>query len=429
MRRRDSAAAVAVPEECRPADTEVRPAAVGSVRLEEVALPATLLFVHGTGVRAEGYTATLRQIEQRAVRYELPVTVCGCFWGEAEGAHLAAGGRSIPDYAGTGGGEPTEDEKLVALWSVLYTDPWYELRLLRHAPTAGAPRFGEEPPAERLRRAVREFAPSAELEQELAAAGLTARFNDALGAIRAAAEFEQALLGAPPDALDHRRAIARALLAYALVEAEDAGEPAPSGAVRDALVLRLTDELHGHGMGVSDFLLRPVAGIAKRVATKRLTRKRGSITDAAAPASGDILRFLANGDGVRRYLRAAVADVATAGPVYLLAHSLGGIMCVDLLIREAIPGVAGLITIGSQAPFLYEIGALPGLTHPTPLPEHFPPWLNVYDPRDLLAYVGAGVWGGRVSDVKVDNGQPFPQSHSAYWSNEAVWSAIATLMT
>ena len=85
-----------------------------------------------------------------------------------------------------------------------------------------------------------------------------------------------------------------------------------------------------------------------------------------------------------------------------------------------------LVTVGSQAPFLYEIGALWSLTHDDPLPAHLPPWLNIYDTRDLLSYVGGRLFPGRVEDVEVNNGQPFPQSHSAYWTNPKVWDAIAS---
>jgi hypothetical protein len=55
-----------------------------------------------------------------------------------------------------------------------------------------------------------------------------------------------------------------------------------------------------------------------------------------------------------------------------------------------------------------------------------PNWLNVYDPRDLLSYVGAPLFPGRVEDVEVDNRQPFPPSHSAYWANPQVWDAIVS---
>ena len=91
---------------------------------------------------------------------------------------------------------------------------------------------------------------------------------------------------------------------------------------------------------------------------------------------------------------------------------------------EALPEVALLVTVGSQAPFLYEINALHSLRYGQPLPPHFPPWLNIYDLRDLLSYIGAGVFPNRTQDVLVDNRQPFPHSHSAYWTNDATWNAL-----
>ena len=110
----------------------------------------------------------------------------------------------------------------------------------------------------------------------------------------------------------------------------------------------------------------------------------------------------------------------------LLTHSLGGIAAVDLLAAQSLPSVRLLVTVGSQAPFLYEIGALWSLAHSDPLPAHVPAWLNIYDPRDLLSYVGAPLFPGRIEDVEVNNRQPFPQSHSAYWANPKVWDAIVS---
>lgn len=361
----------------------------------------------------------MRQVQ----RYGLPVAVHGCYWGEAEGARLRAAGSSIPGYGQTGGREPTDEDQILALWSMLYTDPWYELRLLRHMPVTGSAMFGQEPPAMRLRQFVQDFTPSAGLADILNEQGLSDHFREALAAVRRSPELDQAAATAPADSLEHRQAIARAIMAFSLNAAEASGQPAINGAARDVVLERLISEFHGYGMGVGEFLLRPVKGFAQNMVTRRLTRDRGSITDTAAPTAGDILRFLADGKGARAFITQAINDLRP-GPTYLVAHSLGGIMCVDLLARTPVEGVAGLVTIGSQSPFLYEIGALPGLLHPQPLPDHFPPWLNIYDRRDLLSYLGAGVFGNRVTDLSVDNGQPFPQSHSAYWGNPAVWAAI-----
>lgn len=333
-------------------------------------------------------------------------------------------GQSIPGYNESGGAASTVDDELIALWAVLYTDPWYELRVLRATAAPPAP-LGQEPPSVLLRRTVGEFTCSAELIAQLRATGLAAHFERALEALRAAPEFDAAAATAPSNPLEHRAAIARALVAHALVAAIEEDIPLPDGSVRDAIVDRLTDELHGYGLGLGDVVKRTLAGLAARGVTRKLRGDRGALTDAAAPASGDVLRFLANGDGARTFVREAVADAIGRGPMYLLAHSLGGILCADLLVREPLPAVAALITVGSQTPFLYEIGAFPSLEPPAQLPGHFPAWVNVYDRRDMLAYIGAGVFEGRVRDVEVDNGQPFPWSHTSYWSNRQVWAAVA----
>lgn len=87
-----------------------------------------------------------------------------------------------------------------------------------------------------------------------------------------------------------------------------------------------------------------------------------------------------------------------------------------------------MVTVGSQAPFFYEIDALASLSYGEPLPSYFPAWLNIYDGRDFLSYIGAGVFPGRVTDQRVDNGQPFPQAHSAYWRNDAVWQHVGRFL-
>ncbi|PAZ11407.1 hypothetical protein CLM62_36130, partial [Streptomyces sp. SA15] len=134
------------------------------------------------------------------------------------------------------------------------------------------------------------------------------------------------------------------------------------------------------------------------------------------------LRYLSRGEAVRADLRALVAGLEP--PVALVCHSLGGIIALDTLISAPLPQVRLLVTAGSQGPFLYESGSLPSLDHPAPLPPHVPDWLNLYDPHDLLSYLGADLFPGRVTDVAVDSRQPFPAAHSAYWTNPEVYRRI-----
>lgn len=394
----------------------------------------TLLFVHGTGVRETAYVSAIKLINQQAQDgCGRPIAVEGCFWGKSEGAKLSAGGASIPGYRDTGGTEPSEGDEVLALWSVLYTDAWYELRVLRNLPPVSfLP--GKEPPPVLLRRSTEKLAsPSQELLARLVDEGLEDFFKEAVEALLKASEFEKAIATAPHDPLEHRRAIARALVAHTLVAAEEAGRPPLTGAARDEIVLLLTTELRGYGMGIGEFLLRPVKGLALRTVTKKLVGDRGTYSDATAPMAGDILRYLANGESMRSFIRGFLSDL-DGGPIVLLGHSLGGIMCVDLLVEQALAEahtgaeITALVTVGSQAPLLYELGALPSLRPKEQLPDRFPQWLNIFDRRDLLSYVGAGVFDGRVTDIEVNNGQPFPQAHSAYWSNPQVWEAIKQVL-
>ena len=388
----------------------------------------SLLFVHGTGVRAEGFASTLQIVQKGCASVGLPVTTVGCYWGEAEGARLAKDGTSIPHYASTGGTEPTPAEEALALWAVLYLDPWYELRLLRHRRVVDAVPIGQEPPSITLRRSIDSFAPSQRLREEFATAGIIGFVDNALDALRGAHELDEAIRTAPPDPLEHRAAIARAFVAATLAASYDAGVPAVSGDTRDSLVAGVGAELRAEGLGLGSVLRRPLTGLARKWVTEKIAGDRGALSDAAAPMAGDVLRFLARGDGVREFVQRAIRDLAP-GPVYLLGHSLGGVICADILIRQEIPEVSALITVGSQTPFLYEIGALPSLSPPDALPQHMPKWLNIYDKRDFLSYVGGTVFDGAVDDVGVDNGQPFPQSHSAYWSNRETWAAISEILT
>ncbi|MNL54526.1 hypothetical protein D3C87_1778660 [compost metagenome] len=112
----------------------------------------------------------------------------------------------------------------------------------------------------------------------------------------------------------------------------------------------------------------------------------------------------------------------------IIAHSLGGIAAVDWLI-EAPSSLKYLITVGSQAGFFYEIDALVSLPAGAALPDHFPrKWLNIFDANDFLSYRAEPIFPGVAIDKQVENGQPFPDSHSAYWRNPIVWENISAFL-
>ncbi|BDI17783.1 hypothetical protein ANSO36C_35850 [Nostoc cf. commune SO-36] len=50
--------------------------------------------------------------------------------------------------------------------------------------------------------------------------------------------------------------------------------------------------------------------------------------------------------------------------------------------------------------------------------------MNIYDLRDILSYIGEGLFPNKIKDSKVDNGQPFPEAHGAYWNTPKTWDKI-----
>lgn len=387
----------------------------------------TAVFVHGTGVREPAFSRLFGRIQSELHSRRPELTVEPCYWGEAEGARLWHDGGSVPAYDATRGIVPEPEDEDLALWNLLYQDPLWELRVLAMVKSAGGELPpGQLPPGDRLDASVQALEPSQELAAALASAGLADTFGSARVEIATSLPYRQAVASASDSLGPLRVAVARAIVAEALAEqAEQDGVDipvVPDAAARDQVVQVLVDRLGGQERAVPGLIAAPVRGLALRLATARAQRRRGALTDATYPGAGDILLYQARGDRIRAFIANQVARAG--GPVVLLTHSLGGVAAVDLLASQPLPPVQLLITVGSQAPFLYEIGALWSLEHDDPLPTHMPAWLNIYDPRDLLSYVGGRLFPNRLEDVQVNNGQPFPQSHSAYWANPKVWDAI-----
>lgn len=391
-----------------------------------VLMQRSVVFVHGTGVRLESYNTTLDTVRTEFHRIRPAWEIRGCLWGEDQGARFAGGGGSVPGYTESGGGAKatTGQDAANAAWHMLYSDPGYELRLLglRETPRTGPARG--IPPTKRFLSAVQDYQPSDGLLDRLGRHGLRADFGTALRTVAASPELRDAAATIDANGYEHRHAVAKAVLAATISAAVARGVDAPDGIRRDALLAALSTELSGGSRALSGKVGQAVKNSALRAATRWTVDRRGRLSDGMLAKVGDILRYQARGDGIRELIRRTVEN--TPGDrITLLAHSLGGVACVDLLAMEGVDRVDQLITVGSQAGFLYECGALTAVEHPDALPAHFPSaWLNIHDPWDLLSYRASEVFKGRAHDVEVSNGQPFPYAHSAYWSNEKVWDAV-----
>jgi hypothetical protein len=377
----------------------------------------TILFVHGTGVRLKAYKRSVTGAKELAVAGGITATFVECAWGDPLGVEFE--GLSLPD-------PPTEeqlarDEEDFARWSFLFADPLFELDKLTIRDAGAA--VSKDPPGrmpgwEQLWNKVAAYEPSDELTLLLRRGELRTFWPHAWSNVVKQSPIPKlAFQRSAHELADAAGALARAVVAEIHVVATANGTPGPSRALREMLVARLLSDWDQQVYAKGTFL----ANLFKRVATRVLRAHRSHFSDMASLPIGDILLYQSRGHEVRSFLQRKIEKAAA--PVSVVAHSLGGIACVDLLALPNAPKVARLVTVGSQSPLLYEIGALASLKRPDPLPSSFPPWLNVYDRNDFLSYRANRLFP-TAEDFIADSGQPFPDAHSAYFSNEKVWKKI-----
>ncbi|MFE9424771.1 hypothetical protein ACFYNO_17565 [Kitasatospora sp. NPDC006697] len=387
-----------------------------------------VVFVHGTGVRAESYESSLALLRKGLDRIDRGIGLHPCYWGDAHGVRPGMSSRTVPGYRGKAALLPEDEE--VLRWGLLYVDPLCELRELgaEAGGRTGRRVLGDGSGPELERRAAQLAADlPAELAGLLGGAGAVERFRGAVSTVlagtRESADCRRALAGAGSDG-GCAQLLSSAVVAQFLTEHQAAGEPLPwTVAERDHAVLLVGQALGADTRGG----VKRLAGTAAMYVVNRLVGGwRDRITDGSASQVGDILHYAVRGAGLRTFIADRVSEVArTEGPVVLFAHSLGGIAAVDLLVGQDFPAVAHLITAGSQASQLYGMNALPGLEFGRPLPPHFPRWTNLYDRRDPLGFLAGQLFPGRVEDVEVTSGQPFLAAHSAYFGNPAVHRILA----
>ncbi|MEH1912813.1 hypothetical protein [Nostoc sp.] len=384
----------------------------------------TVIFVHGTGIREREYNETFQIIEQKIHAQRPDIKVAPCLWGVL-GAKFNDNRASVPLENATLALSQGEEDADIVLWGQLYRDCLYELRLLSLKPIESGNPFGEEP-GDVLQSRVASLTPTLELEAKLQEAGIAEVFEQAREAVIHSEPYQKALLTvSESDLSEYYAPIARAVVAQAMFISEQQEKFPPiltDAQLCDDVVELLTLGLGEAELGLGGWLLKPLVALAQHGGTSYVRGNRLELTDKISPMPGDILLYQTRGEKIRAFIQEQIAQAEP--PVVLIAHSLGGIACVDLLVQQQLSQVELLVTVGSQAPFLYEINALYSLEYGQLLPEHFPQWLNIYDLRDFLSYVGNKIFPGRIQDVPVDSRQPFPRSHGAYWTNAKTWEAI-----
>jgi hypothetical protein len=377
----------------------------------------SLLFVHGINVRGEAWFRGLELIAQKATKFLPGVEVSGCQWGDTLGAYLHRGGASIPDFEKTGEAEPAVEDASRGRWFLLSDNPLLELRILPDEGYIGVkpgieifaliPPLGNNPVV-------------LDLLKRCEVAGPWPAF---IADIASDPEWKLVVESITATAPAVCEKIARAITAAYQRRLRADGYPALGGAQRDQFKDALVNPLGGPPLGIGDWLLERLTSFG--------AHRRGKLSDSTTPSAGDVIRYQSRGEEIRKFI---AARVKTTSATVILAHSLGGIACVDWLASTAYqedgPKIDHLITVGSQAPYFYEIDALVSRPYGAGLPDSFPKkWLNIYDRADFLSYLAAPVFPDHARDVEVDNGQPFPDSHSAYWHNDRqVWKAVAEFL-
>jgi hypothetical protein len=396
----------------------------------------TLFFVHGTGVRQEGWVTTWGRVQDNAQIHGITgVNFVGCAWGPKLGVRLDLIPETLPAPVITrGSGAPTELEVGAAAWALLGEDPLFELRIAAEA----APAVDAGVVIGRLRadqgalEVLRDLASRAST-LDLSATGLSSdEVRQAAGELAGTAELQGAARAAgsasDPDLIE---AVARALVAGVLAhhrwdESGSAPVVAYDRARRDALVQQLREALvpATTRAAMTGWLKQKAAGFAARKATQLAARRRQELMDMSTPTVGDILFYQRRGGEILSFVARGLARATP--PVVAVGHSLGGIILVDLLSREDAPRVDLLVTAGSQPAMLYAIDALDRLRPGQVAPVPFKPWLNIYNRQDALSFCAARVFPGfdGIQDEEVDPGVPFPESHGAYWTCGRVYDLI-----
>ena len=420
----------------------------------------TVLFIHGTGVRQYGFAQTratiaaglAKEIGARppAARPRSDVRVAGCYWGGI-GAELRADGDSFyfdqtgKDRTGQAAGDPSDpavepvsdEEQELARWARLADDPLYEIRF-RELDPPPSEEVGE-PVKDRILALPGTPAVASELADD---AGLSRAFAYAVRAVTDSDDFNDFFGDVYATDATNERMLARAVVAACLAIEADRGV-IRSGERRDRLVAAVR-----RGFGAApDYGLTEVTDrlgvLAKNTALNRGLPLLNRGLPLLEPAwrhgrrwfigqFADILYYQAHGSGIRRAVRDRILEVHE--PVVLLAHSLGGIIAFDLLTEgakdPALEHVKLLVTVGSQVPLFYELDVLAKLRYRRTPRAGFPPWrwVNVYDKRDMLAYVGEKLFPGRCADIEVDTGAPFWPAHNAYWDTARFYAELADAM-
>ncbi|WP_326726390.1 hypothetical protein [Streptomyces phaeochromogenes] len=204
----------------------------------------------------------------------------------------------------------------------------------------------------------------------------------------------------------------------------------------------------GHPLALARYregVSRLAGALPRAGSTMLLSRARRPVHLNVAQFLGDVLVYVQQqswpgelGPIAQRVVEAVeVGDrrrTADDPHLVVVAHSLGGSICLDLLTR---PGPAlrcevnTFVTVGSQVGLLAELGLFPHVPRPSatePQPVRAPDgvrrWLNIYDANDSLSFLAAPVFEG-AEDLRYSTGRGLLHAHSSYLSRPSFFLRLA----
>jgi hypothetical protein len=401
-----------------------------------------VIFVHGITVRQERFPTLLDSVRKGLSKQRNDLVVEGFYWGDMASS-LRYSGASIPGFLeGARAVELAQgalaDETQLSM--LLLDEPLLELRLLKDVEDfdpSGAGFIPMPPEVEQRNQVLAEnwdtVARTLAQSKELAAlAGMQLTEyswqNIVKATFDAAGKTERTLTVA--DLLDP---LTRSLTASLYREIEGDRATLDTAFVWSGAEAKIQELLEAELGGQRGWLGDKLKGLAGGAAAHGLTLAmrhglRRRIMEAISLFVGDVLAYMAKREEIQAALEKTIAVALRKSdtPLWLVGHSLGGILSFDHCLRTA-RKVERLMTVGSQVGLFAELGAFPTLK-PEPggnlaSPASIEKWLNVYDPDDILSFLAQPVMTKAV-DIEFDTKAPFPVSHSEYWKLDKMYARL-----
>jgi len=292
----------------------------------------TLYFVHGTGVRDEGFNRTIELIRTGIARAGLTgVQVKGRCWGSQFGVAVGEEELSavLPKRTAKGiAGGPSQAEVNATFWALLLDDPLFELRLAIGRGDIGSPaqplpkRSSPDQEALAILRAMRQDLVDP-LPGEVPASDICAA-ADWLAQEKTLAQAAWAFGRVNDPAFV--AAMARSLVAHVLSRkrlASPGTAPAASyrSGDRDELVSAVIRAMSKQTKGqIGGWLRDKATEAAKSRATSYALGRRVGLTAETLPGIGDILFYQRRGAPIVQALAEDLAN--TSPPTVAVGHSL-----------------------------------------------------------------------------------------------------------